>query len=118
MSQGAANQPPQPERRGAERRPIHWAAHVRQSGENLSSDRPGVVLDISAKGIGLTVSRRFHVGTILAVTLEAAGGGTGLPMMARVIHVREEGTVWFHGCELARPLTEAELNELLTRPRP
>jgi hypothetical protein len=72
------------------------------------------VRDISCSGIGLLISRRFEIGTLLAIELaEAAEGPTRL-LVARVVRLlpQSEGH-WLVGCKLMSSLSEDEVRLLL-----
>jgi serine/threonine protein kinase len=79
-------------------------------GEDEPQDAwPAVVQNLSARGIGLLLGRRFEPGAILAVELP----GTP-PRPAQVRHVRaEELGHWFLGCAWAQPLGETDVQSLL-----
>jgi serine/threonine protein kinase len=78
---------------------------------------PGTVHDLSPRGVGLVISRRFEPGTMLRVDLESSGG-TARELPARVVNVRSEAAGhWFHGCVFPEPLTDADLRDLLRTTR-
>jgi hypothetical protein len=104
--------------------------------------RRGLLVDVSAGGVGLVLDGPVAVGTALAVQ-PAAPGVAGRP--ARVAHCRpypapagapwlswrertavaacrilrlpepRAAQAWFVGCEFARPLSDDELSEVLGR---
>jgi hypothetical protein len=72
---------------------------------------PGVLVeDVSVWGVGLLFPAPLWPGAILALEPE------DLPrprlLLARVIYRRLHPGGWLHGCQLASPLTEAELHAL------
>jgi hypothetical protein len=70
-----------------------------------------VVRDVSADGLGLRLCYPFHPGTHLAIEIDL--GGSVRALLARVVHVREQGDgTWFLGCELASRLADAEVEAL------
>ena len=73
-----------------------------------------IVRDISLRGIGILLARRFEPGT--EITVEGAVGLAGQPerLPARVARVeREVGGHWVHGCAFMNPLAEEQLESLL-----
>jgi hypothetical protein len=78
---------------------------------------PGTVHDLSPRGVGLVIPRRFEPGTVLRVDLESSSG-TPRELPARVANVRSEAAGhWFHGCVFPDPLTDADLRDLLRTAR-
>jgi hypothetical protein len=69
--------------------------------------------DISPTGIGLTVPLYLQRGTELEI--EAWGLPGARRLRARVVHSCPFEFAWMCGCELASPLTEAELRTWQTR---
>ena len=71
------------------------------------------VRDLSAGGIGLVVSRRFEVGTILSVELPSTTQGPSVSVLARVVRCAAlaDGR-WLIGCEFASPLSEDDVRAL------
>ncbi len=79
---------------------------------------PATIHDVSSTGMGLVLARRFEPGTVLAVEPEGGDGKAKRGPAARVVNVRAESSGhWFHGCTFARPLTDAEVGELLSAVR-
>lgn len=74
------------------------------------------ICDISVNGLGLTCSRRFEVGTYLAVELQTVDQEFPRVVSSRVVHVQTVPNKlgWFIGCEFVSKLTEDELNRLLS----
>ena len=73
------------------------------------------VRDISAGGIGLTLGRRYERGTVLLLEVRSPHEGCTLNLPVRVVHATAESPGrWIVGCAFARPLSEAELEALLT----
>ncbi len=72
------------------------------------------ILNISAAGIGLLVSRRFELGTLLAVTLQGNDETSLHTVMARVANVRSEAANrWILGCAFTTRLSEEEILALV-----
>ncbi|HXG10240.1 MAG TPA: PilZ domain-containing protein [Gemmataceae bacterium] len=72
------------------------------------------VLDISAGGIGLVVSRRFEPGTLLAIGVENKSREFSHMLVARVVHVRKESASrYIMGAKFISPLGDDELRALL-----
>jgi hypothetical protein len=70
----------------------------------------GQVRDISAGGIGLSLNRRFELGTLLAIQVQGRDGEPLRTLWGRVVHVHQRpcGT-WQMGCSFANELSEEEL---------
>jgi hypothetical protein len=70
--------------------------------------------DISCHGIGLIFAESVAKGTILNVELHGKEQRLPYFLLARVVWTkRGENGMHMAGCQFARPLTEAELHELL-----
>src|SRR5262245_39683298 len=68
------------------------------------------VLDISAGGLRLVVSRRFEIGTVLRLEVHSGLQQAPWTFLARVIHARPQtGGDWALGCAFARELDEEDL---------
>jgi PilZ domain len=114
-----AGAPSQPASAGIERR-----AWVRYPCERETTCQPvstsggpqwtGLAKDLSAGGIGLVLSRRFELRTLLTVQIQGPDGQPSRPFWARVVHVhqRADGS-WLMGCAFTSELSEDELNQLL-----
>jgi hypothetical protein len=88
-------------------------SRVFPSGEEEAANRWAYLRDISPTGARLTSPRRCPVGT--ALTFSPLRGKEAVPLRvpARVVHSRQVDGIWSFGCELARPLSEAELRALV-----
>jgi hypothetical protein len=76
-------------------------------------DWPGMVYNISAVGIGLALPFPAPAGAVL--TVEPRGRhAAGMRLRARIVRAGLEKFVWFHGCELAAPLSADEFGRWLT----
>jgi len=72
------------------------------------------VRDLSTGGIGLVVSRRFELGTLLIVDLEDAEHTTRSSLLVRVVHIaQDERAAWVLGCAFTHKLSESELLSLM-----
>jgi hypothetical protein len=75
---------------------------------------PLVVRDVSGTGIGVTLARRFEVGTELGVELQAAREPGLRRFAARVVRVQpDHGGYWVHGCVFDPPISEDDVAGLL-----
>jgi hypothetical protein len=72
------------------------------------------ILDVSATGVGLVLSRRFEPGTALLIELpnDAADGSVVVIGRVRQVTGGKDGR-WLVGCALASPLSDHDLHELL-----
>jgi diguanylate cyclase (GGDEF)-like protein len=97
------------DRRTAERRPSGREARIWSEELGGGGELPATVRDISAGGVGLSLSHHLAPGSL--VMIEPADGPGGKALLARVIRsVAEEGG-WFHGCLLYTQLKEDELDD-------
>jgi hypothetical protein len=71
----------------------------------------GRVLNLSSGGMGLLLDLPVAPGTLLKVEMERFSGN-GL-FLGRVIHPSQQSHGWFHACELADPMSTAEMQDLL-----
>jgi hypothetical protein len=74
---------------------------------------PARIRDISLHGVGLLLSRRFEVGTILVIELQGTAKVCERMMIARVAHATPHEGEWVMGCQFINPLSEDELKELV-----
>ncbi|MCS6851805.1 MAG: PilZ domain-containing protein [Gemmataceae bacterium] len=74
---------------------------------------PAQVRDLSPRGIGLLLKRRFEPGTLLAVELQSLSQSYSRTLVARVVHAKAQSSGdWMIGCMLASRLDEDELEAL------
>ena len=74
---------------------------------------PLVVRDVSAKGIGILLARRFEPGAELSIEL-TIDSTQSQHVPARVVRVQSEHAGhWAHGCEFEVPLTAEQLRALV-----
>ena len=134
--------PTTPSRRGHSRHVVFDGSVVYLAVRPTFGGRRGLLVDVSAGGVGLVLDGPLEPGTALAVQ-PAAPGVEGRP--ARVAHCRpfpapadapwlswrermavaacrilrlpepRAARAWFVGCEFARPLSDNELSEVLGR---
>jgi hypothetical protein len=72
----------------------------------------GVVVNVSQKGLGLELTRRFEPGTTLTVRLGDRKQHQRW-LLARVRWTKKKAEkLWQIGCQFDQPLTEQELGEL------
>ncbi len=77
---------------------------------------PAQVLNISASGVGLVVSRHVEPGALLNVELQSPEGKTLHTMLACVVHVNPRSNSQFAlGCNFIRELSEEDLEQLIAR---
>jgi hypothetical protein len=80
---------------------------------------PGTLRDVSARGVGLVLGRRFEPGTALAIKLPAADASPPCTLLVRVVHVQaQDGNRWLLGCALVGELGADQLEGLRRRGRP
>jgi hypothetical protein len=74
------------------------------------------IRNITHGGIGLTCTRRFEVGTFVAIELQLPNQDFPRVVPARVVHARTERgrSGWFFGCEFVNKLSDEDLKSLLS----
>jgi hypothetical protein len=77
---------------------------------------PASIRDISPKGLGLVLHRRFERGAGLAVELPGPDGKPVDTLLTRVMHITAlSGGRWLLGCAFVSELSDDELGSLLRR---
>ena len=80
---------------------------------NRGQQWTGKVRDISQGGMGIALSRRFELGTLLSVEIQEADGRSSGSLLARVVHVTpHSGGGWLIGCCFTNELGEDEVKTL------
>jgi hypothetical protein len=75
---------------------------------------PATVRDISVKGVGLVLRRRFEPGTGLAIEVPATATHPGDTLLGKVVHATAlAGGNWLLGCQFVSELGDDELTGLL-----
>ncbi|HEX5273453.1 MAG TPA: PilZ domain-containing protein [Gemmataceae bacterium] len=69
--------------------------------------------NVSRRGIALYLPRELPVGARLALFARGARPGESWVLTARVAYATCHGGGWLIGCELSRPLSDAELAALV-----
>jgi hypothetical protein len=81
--------------------------------------RPARIRNISARNIGLAMEPGVQCGAILSVKLEGAHRRFSRPLIARVTRATERpGEGWHVGCTFVLPLSDEELQALLSSAQP
>ncbi len=70
------------------------------------------IINFSTGGIGLRLDSRWRKGTVLQIDLPEPEFPRSL--LARVVHVKQDGQHWVHGCKLLTVLTKDEFEALLS----
>jgi hypothetical protein len=116
--EGDSSRSAQAERRAWVRYASDMEARCSTTGALRDAGWPGRVSDISMGGVGLVLRHRFRRGTPLEVELKNAAGTVRIIVLARVRHTTPvaagNANCWLVGCEFDRPLTEPELNSLVS----
>jgi len=75
---------------------------------------PGKIRNLSRGGLALSLTRRFEVGTVLAIDVQGRADGDVGSVLARVCNVamQPDGS-WLLGCSFTKLLTEEDLKALL-----
>jgi serine/threonine protein kinase len=115
-----AAKPPKGERRASVRYPCSLeipckvATSVHADETETQDQWQAVAHDLSVKGLGVILPRRFELGTALTVELQRANKGVARSLDIRVTHLRRAGRgSWFLGCTFTEPLAKEELRKLL-----
>lgn len=111
----AVTPPPTPaacpwRRRVRVRHSFRCAAVVSSPGSSESCHE-GELQDISIEGIAFVLNVPFPRGTIL--TVEVMSPTSPHKLTARVAHATSRNDEWLLGCELVRPLSVADLYDLI-----
>jgi hypothetical protein len=112
----ADSQPPTGERRASARLPCNQETFCQPIAARRGDDWrwPARIRDISLRGVGLLLSRRFERGTILVIELQGTGKVCERMMIARVIHATpQESGDWIVGCEFINPLSDEDLKDMV-----
>jgi len=99
------------ERRASVRRVCKREVLSRRRGATRNAAWLASVRNISETGLGLLIYCNFAPGSILSI--EPLSRRSTRTLLARVVHVSQEGDGWIHGCELANQLTEREVADWL-----
>jgi hypothetical protein len=67
----------------------------------------GLTYDLACGGVGFVLLQQLPEGT--QVLVERVGGDGARPILATVVRSERLVNGWFHGCQLAAPLSEADL---------
>ena len=72
------------------------------------------VLDLSANGVGILLSRPLEVGLFVLIRLKSTAGDRTFELPAHVAHsTKQHGGDWVTGCELVERLSADDLDALL-----
>src|SRR5262245_47309723 len=75
---------------------------------------PAQIRDLSQGGLGIILNRRFEPGTGLAIDIPETDAYPGDTLLCRIVHATRWDGQWLLGCALVSPLSEEELQRLLT----
>jgi PilZ domain len=102
-----------PNRRARQRFPCDLVVNCRLLRKRFACNLVGVI-NISTAGAALILSRALECGTILAIDIQR-GSNVERTLLGRVVHATRRGPeAWAIGCEFASPLSEKELQNLLS----
>jgi serine/threonine protein kinase len=109
-----ASRPRRTERRAAVRYATELASTCQPVTRLKEETWKATIQDISERGVGLHLPRRFEPGTFLVLDLHSKDGRTTRNLLLRVVRARRLSPgKWLAGCELLYSLSAAELKELL-----
>jgi hypothetical protein len=75
---------------------------------------PASISDISQGGVLMLLPRRFEKGTALALELPGDAERESSIVFVKVVHLKQRDGAWALGCKFVSPLSEDELQRLLT----
>jgi hypothetical protein len=104
----------QAERRAWVRYPCELDSACQPLAGSRESQWPGKIRNLSRGGVAVTLSRRFEVGTLLAIDVQGQAEAVLGTVLARVVRIapQDDGS-WLLGCTLTKPLNEDDLKTLL-----
>jgi hypothetical protein len=97
------------DRRAAERFPVNIETSCPFASPAIEDFGPVRLRDISMAGVGLILSRRVEVGSLLALTLTNASKGFTKTVIVRVTHATPVGSNCLVGGAFTVPLTYQEM---------
>jgi hypothetical protein len=110
---------PPPERRRAPRHRCQPAPMIRFVVRPSFRAHRASLRDISACGVGLHLWLDLRPGTLILILLPAGGPAAPAVRLARVVRARAQAGYGFRvGCRFTRPLTDEELEDLLSSLQP
>jgi hypothetical protein len=101
------------DRRAAERLPVNAGTGCTFAGQVTEDFGQVKVRDVSMTGIGLLLSRRVEIGTLLAVSVSNAAQKFNKTLLVKVAHVTPVHGGFLVGGTLNDPLTYQELTSLV-----
>jgi hypothetical protein len=106
--------PQQPDRRGAERFPIGRDTQCQFASPVVEDFGPVRIQNVSTDGIGMLVTRKVEVGSLLAVGVANPAKSFARTWLVRVVHVTEQSKgSYLVGGTFATPLTYEELTAVV-----
>lgn len=75
---------------------------------------PAAINDISQGGVLILLPRRFEKGTALALELPGDAERESYIVFVKVVHLQQRNGAWALGCKFISPLSDDELQRLLT----
>lgn len=100
---------------------VRYPCELDGSCSPITADRAtlwtGKIRDISRGGIGVVLSRRFELGTLLNIEIQEPDGTSSGTVLARVVHVTPHSSGgWVIGCCFTNELDEDEVKSLVRDP--
>ncbi len=87
--------------------------------EGSQESWPLLIRNVSLRGLGILLARRFEPGTELTVCIPAGPVTRARTLRARVVRVEPDSLGhWVHGCLFAKELAQEELASLLRQAPP
>ena len=89
-------------------------AQFQRIGDPENTSHSAQVINLSASGIGLTVTTPVAAGDLLSLDLLGADGSVARTILACVVHETTQATgSWALGCNFIRELSEEDLHALI-----
>jgi hypothetical protein len=104
----------QVERRAWVRYPCELDSACQPLAGSRGNQWPGKIRNLSRGGVAVTLSRRFEIGTLLAIDVQGQAEAILGTVLARVVRVApQDDGGWLLGCTLTKPVSEEDLKALL-----
>ena len=105
------------DRRASVRFPCELESSCSPITTNRATTWSGKIRDISRGGMGIVLSRRFELGTLLNIEIQEPDGTSSGVVLARVVHVTPHSTGgWVIGCCFTNELDDDEVKSLVRDP--
>lgn len=101
------------DRRASERMPVNATSACTFASPVAENFPPVRIRDLSMEGIGLLMTQKVEVDTLLAVVLANAQRNVSKTLLVRVVHVTPQSGTWLIGGVFSPPLTYDEFKNFV-----